>query len=97
MAVSIYYNTNFWGASSSLGYLVINSTAEFITDPDLKKQLQEIDEHNLGVLSLDDMTEPNKRLVRKTILEKAIPHIKATHHSTEIHKSLDELAIILSK
>lgn len=97
MAVSIYYKKTFWGAGSSLGYLVINTTADFITEPSLKKQLQEIDEYNLGVLSLDDITEPNRSLIRETILEKAIPQIKASHRSAEVLKLLDDLAMILSK
>lgn len=97
MAVSIYYKKKFWSAGNSLGYLIINTTAEHITDPSIRKHLQEIDEFNLGILSFDDMTEPEKVLIRKTIQTKVIPQLKAAHPSGDILKLLDELAAILSQ
>jgi hypothetical protein len=96
MAVSIYYNKMFWGAGNSLGYLIINTTADFITDPNLKKHLQEIDKHNLGALSLDDLNKHDKNLIRNAILQKTIPKIKKDILSDEVHNSLDDLAKNLS-
>jgi hypothetical protein len=94
MAVSIYYKNKFWSAGNSLGYLIITTTAGHIADARLKKLLQEIDENNLGNLSLDDLNEREMILVRDTILHKTIPTIKgiASVASDEVDALLDDLA-----
>ena len=96
MAVSIYYNKLFWGAGNPLCYIVISTTADFTSEQNLKKLLLEIDEQNLGVLSLDDLDENEKNIIRNTILQKTIPKIKRETLPDEVHSSLDDLAKILS-
>lgn len=66
-------NTKVWSVNSSAYHWVLDYLIEHITDPDIKRQLQEIDENNLGWLDLGDFAEPHRSEILLMLTDQIVP------------------------
>ena len=73
----------FWHSSSQLFYFVLQCMTAEVEDAQLVERLREIDQHNLGSLSLPDLPGPQKAEVEKVIRERLIDRAELDLPETE--------------
>lgn len=66
-------NTEAWSVNSSAYHWVLDYLIEHVTDTEVKQQLQEIDEVNLGWVGLADFPEPHRSEMLRMPADEIVP------------------------
>lgn len=66
-------NTETWSVNSSAYHWVLDYLIEHVTNPDVKRQLQEIDDNNLGWVGLTDFAEPHRSEMLHMLADQIVP------------------------
>ncbi|MQA81052.1 MAG: hypothetical protein GEV10_21645 [Streptosporangiales bacterium] len=66
-----------WPANGSVFSWVLGFLTEATTDPAVREELEEIDEHNLGMLDLDSFAPPARAELLTLLSERLVPHAEA--------------------